>query len=68
MLNGNRSIVPILKLPKNSPEKEFAFELDYQKSLTSQERFRMMRARSKEILQRLIDHGYRKSFEIVKRK
>lgn len=58
----------ILKLAKDDPEKELAFELAFQKSLTSEERFKMMRKRSREILQRLINHGYRKSFEIIKRK
>jgi hypothetical protein len=60
--------MPILKLPQDDPKEELAFELKYQKSLTSQQRFQMMRERSQEILQRLINHGYRKSFEIVKRK
>lgn len=60
--------MPVLKLAKDDPQKELIFELDYQKSLTSTQRFRMMTKRSKEILQRLISHGYRKPFEIVKRK
>ena len=60
--------MPILKLPKDDPQKELAFELAYQKSLTSQQRYDMMLKRSKEILQRLIAHGHRKPFEIVKRK
>jgi hypothetical protein len=60
--------MPILKLPNDDPKQEFSFELAYQKSLTSQQRFQMMRERSQEILQRLINNGYRKPFEIVKRK
>ena len=60
--------MPILKLPKNDPKKEIAFELSYLRSLTTTQRFRMMTKRSREILQRLITHGYRKPFEIVKRK
>lgn len=60
--------MPILKLPEDDLKKEQSFELKYQKTLTSQQRFKMMRERSKEILQRLINHGHRKSFEIIKRK
>lgn len=58
----------ILKLSKDDPKQELAFELAYQKTLTSQQRFQMMRERSLEILQRLINNGHRKPFEIVKRK
>lgn len=60
--------MPILKLPADDLEKEQSFELKYQKTLTSQQRFKMMRERSREVLQRLINHGHRKSFEIIKRK
>jgi hypothetical protein len=58
----------ILKTDKDEPEKELEFELRYQKSLTTQERFTLMIKRSRQILETLIAHGYRKPFEIVKRK
>lgn len=60
--------MPILKVKEGDLQREFEFELSYQISLTTEERFKMMRERSKEILNRLIAHGYRKAFEIVKRK
>ena len=62
--------MPILKIPKgkNDPDREMKFELDYQKSLTSEQRYKMMIDRSREILQRLITHGYKRPFEVIKRK
>jgi hypothetical protein len=57
----------ILKLSGHDEEREEAFELDYLRSLTFEKRMAMMRRRSKEMLQQMVDRGYRKPFEIVKR-
>jgi len=60
---------PIFKSdPKNSnQEKELDFELKYQKSLSFQERFRMMARQSRLVLKMLVDNGHRKPSEIIKR-
>jgi len=57
----------ILKLSADNEEKELEFELDYLSSLTFEERLKMMREKSKEMLKQMIDHGHRRSFEIIKR-
>lgn len=59
--------VRILKVKGNQPRKELDFELDYQLSLTVQERFRMMEQSSRQILEQLLRNGYRKPFEVIKR-
>ncbi len=58
----------ILKLAEDDSEKELDFELEFQLSLTTQQRFEMMFQKSKELAQMLREHGYRKAFEIIKRK
>jgi hypothetical protein len=58
---------PVLKLDRDDEEREFEFELAYQRSLTTEERFRMMFQKSREIAEMLIRHGHRKPFEIIKR-
>jgi len=58
---------PILKTEKDDEDTELEFELDYQLSLTTKQRFRMMFQKSREERETLIRHGYRKSAEIVKR-
>jgi hypothetical protein len=58
---------PILKLKKDNENKERKFEQRYQKSLSLTERFRAVIHQSKLVLQMLIDHGYRKPTEIIKR-
>ncbi len=55
------------KLTENDEEKELEFELDYLSSLTVEERLKMMREKSREMLKQMIDHGHRKPFEIIKR-
>jgi len=55
----------VLKLAVDDEEKEF--ELDYLSSLTFEKRLKMMREKSKEMLKQMIDHGHRRSFEIIKR-
>jgi len=57
----------ILKLKTDDPEKELDFELDYQRSLTVQERFGMMFRRSRAIARTLLKNGYIRPFEIIKR-
>lgn len=59
---------PILKLNRSDEDREIDFELDYQLSLSTEERFRMMFKKSDEIRRTLIENGHRKPFEIVKRK
>ena len=63
-MERNRSI---LKLSQPDEEKELEFELNYLASLTFEERLKMMRQKSKEMLRQMVEHGHRRSFEIVKR-
>jgi len=58
---------PVLKLDRDDEGRELEFELAYQRSLTTEERFRMMFQKSREIAEMLIRHGHRKPFEIIKR-
>ena len=58
---------PILKLDHDDPERELAFELDYQLSLTTRQRFEMMIQRSNAIKRMLIERGFVKPIEIIKR-
>jgi hypothetical protein len=60
-------MAPILKLESNDEDKELEFELDYQLSLTTQQRFEMMFEKSQFLAQLLLDYGHRKPFEIIKR-
>ena len=57
----------ILKLSQADEVKELEFELDYLASLTFEERLKMMRQKSKEMLRQMIEHGHRRPFEVVKR-
>jgi len=58
---------PILKLDTDDEDKELEFELAYQRTLTTQQRFELMFRKSREIAEVLLRHGYRKPFEILKR-
>ena len=58
---------PVLKLESDDEEKELEFELAYQRTLTTQQRFELMFRKSREIAEMLLRHGHRKPFEIVKR-
>ncbi len=60
-------MAPILNLESNDEDKELEFELDYQLSLTTQQRFEMMFEKSQFLAQLLLDYGHRKPFEIIKR-
>ena len=62
-----KKTVRILKLDSDQPTKELDFELDYQLSLTVQERFQMMFKKSREIAEVIFKNGHRKPFEIIKR-
>ena len=57
----------ILKLSTDDEERELEFELNYLASLTFEERLKMMREKSREMLRQMVEHGHRRSFEIVKR-
>jgi len=57
----------ILKLSQADEVKELEFELDYLASLTFEERLKMMRQKSREMLRQMIEHGHRRPFEVVKR-
>jgi hypothetical protein len=59
---------PILKTNSQNPDNELDFELEYQLSLTVQQRFEMMFEKSRQIAQLLIENGHRKAPEIIKRK
>ena len=63
-MEKNRSI---LKLSQPDEEGELEFELNYLASLTFEERLKMMREKSREMLRQMVEHGHRRSFEIVKR-
>ena len=58
---------PVLKMDSDDEEKELEFELAYQHTLTTQQRFELMFRKSREIAEALLRHGYRKPFEIIKR-
>jgi hypothetical protein len=59
----------ILKLDKHDEAKEIEFELDYLASLTTSQRFKMMFAKTQEILSlRKKKNAHRKATEIIKRK
>ena len=62
-----RTMSPILKINSADEDKELDFELDYQLSLTTQQRFKMMFEKSRHIAELLLKHGHRKPFEIIKR-
>jgi hypothetical protein len=62
-------MVQVLKVCPGAPseEDELAFELAYQRSLSTAQRFEMMLARSRQIAEELIRRGHRKPVEIAKR-
>lgn len=57
----------VLKLKKPDSKKELQFELDFQLSLTTKQRFEMMFRQSNIVKEILIRNGYRKPFEVIKR-
>ena len=50
-----------------SEERELAFEIDYQLSLTTAQRFEMMQRRSREMAEELLKRGYRRPASVTKR-
>jgi len=64
---GARNRTYVLKLSKDNLQKELQFELDFQLSLTTAQRFEMMFRRSNQIKEMLIKNGYRKPVEIIRR-
>jgi hypothetical protein len=60
-------VMPILKLGDDKENQQLEFELAFQRTLTTQERFELMFRKSREIAEVLLRHGYRKPVEIVKR-
>ncbi len=68
MARQRKNKIRLLKLRKPDPKKELQFELDFQSSLTTQQRFEMMFRQSNIMKEILIRNGYRKPFEIIKRK
>ncbi len=59
--------VKILKLSRDNEKKEIEFEISYQLSLTTEERFKMLFEKSRIIKEILLKNGYRRTFEIIKR-
>ena len=57
----------ILKLSQPDEERELEFDLDFLASLTFEERLKMMREKSREMLRQMVEHGHRRPFEVVKR-
>lgn len=57
----------ILALSEDDESQELEFELQYQLSLSFEERLNMMREKSEEMLRQMVELGYRKPFEIIKR-
>ena len=59
----------VLKIEQNAEheEQELEFELTYQRTLTTQQRFELMFRKSREMMEAILRHGYRKPFEIIKR-
>jgi hypothetical protein len=69
---GEARMAPMVQVLKVSPgesseEDELDFELAYQRSLSTAERFEMMLVRSRQIAEELIRRGHRRPVEIVKR-
>jgi len=57
----------ILKLNQHNSKKEMEFELEFLKSLSIRERFKMMLKKTKEMTDLLEKNGHRRPFEIIKR-
>ena len=57
----------ILKLKKHNENKEIEFELNYLKSLTTEQRFQMMFKKTQEMLNLSKRSGYKKTTQIIKR-
>jgi hypothetical protein len=58
---------PIYKIGPDDDIDELEIELQFQHSLTTDQRYKMMINASRTILRMLIDNGHKKPFEIIKR-
>ena len=58
---------PVLKMEEHDEKKELEFELAFQRTLTTQQRFELMFYKSREIAEVLLKLGHRKPIEIIKR-
>jgi hypothetical protein len=58
---------PIYKIGPDDEIDELELELEFQRSLTVEQRYKMMMDASRTILKMLIDNGHKKPFEIIKR-
>jgi len=58
---------PIYKIGPDDKVDELELELEFQRSLTVEQRYKMMMDASRTILRMLIDNGHKKPFEIIKR-
>ena len=58
----------ILILADNNIQKERDFELNYLLSLSLNQRFSMMEAKSRELKSLLSENGHRKTYTVIKRK
>ncbi len=67
MAQQKKKKVWVLKLKKPDSKIELQFELDFQLSLTTKQRFEMMFRQSNIVKEILIRNGYRKPFEVIKR-
>jgi hypothetical protein len=59
--------MPIYKIGPDDNVDELELELEYQATLTVDQRYKMMIAASKTIMRMTIDYGYKKPYEIIKR-
>jgi hypothetical protein len=64
---ANRHMPPIYKIGPDDEVDELELELEFQRSLTVEQRYKMMMDASRTILRMLIDNGHKKPFEIIKR-
>jgi len=58
---------PIYQIGPDDDIDELELELEYQASLTVDQRYKMMISASRTVLQMLIDNGHKKPFEIIQR-
>jgi hypothetical protein len=59
--------MPIYKIGPDDKIDEVALELEYQATLTVEQRYTMMIKASRTLLKMMIDYGHKKPFEIIKR-
>ncbi len=66
-VSDNDSSVLKIKQYAESEDRELDFEITYQRTLTTQQRFEFMFRKSREIMEVMLRHGHRKPIEVVKR-